>query len=60
MRFRKLDNEVHRDGVPALVRFDKDHHKITLVGRGDTAVSFTSIADIAGKHMMCLSQMDPY
>ncbi|KAJ7767993.1 hypothetical protein B0H14DRAFT_2632959 [Mycena olivaceomarginata] len=31
-----------------------DHRKITLVGRGDTAVLFTSIADIAGKHAMRL------
>jgi hypothetical protein len=46
--------------LPFLIGFDKEHRMITLVGRGDAAASFTSIADIAGKHAMRLSRMDPY
>ncbi|KAF8147771.1 hypothetical protein K438DRAFT_1625957, partial [Mycena galopus ATCC 62051] len=45
--------------VPFLIGFKPEHGKITLVGKGDAPVSFTSIADIAGFVAYVLTALPP-
>ncbi|KAJ7311547.1 hypothetical protein DFH08DRAFT_718322 [Mycena albidolilacea] len=57
--YARFFNGMITEFLPFLVGFDKDHRKITLVGRGDAAVSFTSIADIAGFVAYVLTTLPP-
>ncbi|KAJ7311550.1 hypothetical protein DFH08DRAFT_822658 [Mycena albidolilacea] len=57
--YARFFNGMITESLPFLVGFDKDHRKITLVGRGDAAVSFTSIADIAGFVAYVLTTLPP-
>ncbi|KAJ7864779.1 hypothetical protein B0H14DRAFT_3133597 [Mycena olivaceomarginata] len=57
--YARFFNGMITEFLPFLVGFDKDHRTITLVGRGDAAVSFTSIADIAGFVAYVLTTLPP-
>ncbi|KAJ7864799.1 hypothetical protein B0H14DRAFT_3602176 [Mycena olivaceomarginata] len=57
--YARFFNGMITEFLPFLIGFDKDHRKITLVGRGDAAVSFTSIADIAGFVAHVLTTLPP-
>ncbi|KAJ7864802.1 hypothetical protein B0H14DRAFT_3862445 [Mycena olivaceomarginata] len=57
--YARFFNGMITEFLPFLVGFDKDHRKITLVGRGDAAVSFTSIADIGGFVAYVLTTLPP-